>query len=142
MRDTSKKMEERYRKMLMSLTPRERVHMTSRMYDSARKLVIAGLLHEEPNLDAQQLKWRFFLRVYGSDFTLPERERIKKKILNEQRMQNEGVNILDDPSNQSRISDTPDRVPIVPARERDRDGHEPHRKSCIAPKGQSSSHGI
>jgi len=80
MRDTSKQTEERYREMLLSLTPLERLRMASRMYDSGRKLVIAGMQNEEHELDPSQLKWQLFLRMYGSDFTASEIMRIKPRV--------------------------------------------------------------
>ncbi len=46
MSDTSPKIEQLYNKMLLSKSPSERLRMTSRMYDSAKKLAISGLLRE------------------------------------------------------------------------------------------------
>ncbi len=82
MRDTPPEVEQRYRKMLMSRTPAERLKMASRMFDSARKLVIAGILREGNRLDASQLRAQLFLRMYGCDFTAAEREKIIEKIPN------------------------------------------------------------
>ena len=80
MNDTPVKIEQRYKEMLMSKTPLERLKMASRMYDSGRKLVIAGILKKKPQLDLSRLREELFLRMYGSDFTVAERERIIKKI--------------------------------------------------------------
>jgi hypothetical protein len=76
MSDTSKEIEQRYKEMLLSLTPLERLKMASRMYDSGRKLVIAGIQHCKHPLTASQLRGQVFLRMYGSDFTVEERKRI------------------------------------------------------------------
>ena len=82
MSDTSKQMEQRYKEMLLSRTPLERLKMASRMYDSGRKFVIAGLQHGKPTLTASQLRGQVFLRMYGGDFTVEERERIIRRIPN------------------------------------------------------------
>jgi hypothetical protein len=54
------------------------------MYDSGRKLVISGILKRKPRLDSSRLRALLFLRMYGSDFTTTEREKIIKKISNTQ----------------------------------------------------------
>ena len=84
MNDTQAKIEQRYKEMLMYKTPLERLKMASRMYDSARKLVIAGILKERQHSTPSQLRAQLFLRMYGNDFTAAERERIIKKIPNMQ----------------------------------------------------------
>jgi hypothetical protein len=56
--------------------------MASRMHDSAKKLAIAGILRERPNLDPSHLRGELFLRFYGNDFPAADRERIMKKIPN------------------------------------------------------------
>jgi len=82
MSDTSKEIEQRYKERLLSRTPLERLKMASRMYDSGRKLVIAGIQHGKHPLTASQLRGQVFLRMYGSDFTVEERERIIRRIPN------------------------------------------------------------
>jgi len=84
MDDTPAKIEQRYKEMLLSKSPLERLKMASRMYDSGRKLVIAGILKRRPRLDSSRLRAQLFLRMYGSDFTATDRERIIKKIPNMQ----------------------------------------------------------
>lgn len=84
MDDTLAKVEQRYREMLLSKSPAERLKMASKMYDSARKLVIAGILRERGHLDTPRLRAQLFLRMYGSDFSTTEKERIIAKIPNMQ----------------------------------------------------------
>jgi hypothetical protein len=84
MSDACKQIEERYKEMLLSRTPLERLRMASRMYDSGRKLVIAGIQDGKPSLTASQLRGQVFLRMYGSDFTVEERDRIVHQIPNMQ----------------------------------------------------------
>jgi len=82
MSDTSKQMEQRYKEMLLSRTPLERLKMASRMYDSGRKLVISGIQDGKPPLTASQLRGQVFLRMYGSEFTVEEKARILRRIPN------------------------------------------------------------
>ena len=84
MDETPAKIEQRYKEMLLSKPPLERLKMASRMYDSGRKLVMSGILKDRPHLDASRLRAQLFLRMYGNDFTAKERERIIKKIPNMQ----------------------------------------------------------
>jgi len=84
MDDTQATIEQRYKEMLLSRSPLERLKMASRMYDSGRKLVISGILKGRQHLDTPRLRAQLFLRMYGSDFTAADRERIIKKIPNMQ----------------------------------------------------------
>ncbi len=80
MSDTTTQIQQRYKEMLMSRTPTERLRMVSRMYDSGRKLVISGIQNGRQELNASQLRGQLFLRMYGSDFTAADRKRIINKI--------------------------------------------------------------
>ena len=82
MNDIQMGIEKRYNKMLLSRTPSERLRMTSRMYDSGRRLIISGLKKGGQQLNTRQLRGQVFVRMYGSDFTDADRERIIKKIPN------------------------------------------------------------
>ena len=82
MNDTSTKIKQLYNEMLLSKSPLERLRMASRMYDSAKKLAISGLLKGRQHLDPSRLRGELFLRIYGNDFSVTERERIMKKISN------------------------------------------------------------
>lgn len=84
MSDTPTQIQLRYKEMIMSLTPTERLRMVSRMYDSGRKLVIAGIQNERQHLNSSQLRGQLFLRMYGSDFTAAEVKRIINSIPNMQ----------------------------------------------------------
>lgn len=80
MSDTPTQIRQRYKEMLMSRTPLERLRMVSRMYDTGRKLVISGIQNGRQKLNASQLRGQIFLRMYGSDFTVADRKRIINKI--------------------------------------------------------------
>ena len=84
MDNTSAKIEQRYKEMILYRSPLERLKMASRMYDSGKKLVISGILKGVPHLDTSRVRAQLFLRMYGDDFTAAERERIIKKIPNMQ----------------------------------------------------------
>ncbi|MGR3303527.1 MAG: hypothetical protein ACUZ8I_13620 [Candidatus Scalindua sp.] len=78
--DTPAQIQQRYKEMLMSRTPTERLRMVSRMYDTGRKLVIAGIQNGRQHLNASQLRGHLFLRMYGNDFTAADRKKIINKI--------------------------------------------------------------
>jgi hypothetical protein len=82
MDDTPKNIKQRYNEMLMSKSPLERLTIASRMYDSAKKLAISGILRERQHLDTSRLRGELFLRIYGNDFLTTHREQIRKKISN------------------------------------------------------------
>ena len=84
MDNTSAKIEQRYKEMILHRSPLERLKMASRMYDSGKKLVISGILKGVPHLDTSRVRAQLFLRMYGDDFTATEKERIIKKIPNMQ----------------------------------------------------------
>jgi len=80
MNDTSRIIEKKFVTMIMSLTPTERLRMASRMFDSGRKLAIAGLLSRKLPLHPSQLRALLFLRMYGSDFSSTDTRRIIRSI--------------------------------------------------------------
>lgn len=78
MNDTSPEMQERFEEMLAALSGAERVHMACDMYDTAKRLVLAALLEENPQATPADLRKGLFLRFYGDDFSPEETERILK----------------------------------------------------------------
>ncbi len=80
MSDTPAQIQIRYKEMLMSLTPSERLRMVSRMYDSGRKLVISGIQNGRQQLSDSQLREQFFLHKNGNDFSTNEKKKIINKI--------------------------------------------------------------
>jgi len=82
MNDTPTEIKQLYNKMLLSKSPLERLRMTSRMYDSVKKLAISGILKEGRHLDPPRLRRELFLRIYGNDFQATDREQIMEKIPN------------------------------------------------------------
>jgi hypothetical protein len=51
------------------------------MFDSGRRLLMAGLREGHEELYGSRLKELLFLRMYGDDFTAADRERIVKHII-------------------------------------------------------------
>lgn len=80
MNDTSAKIKRLYNEMLLSKSPLERLRMASKMYDSVKKLATSGLLKEKQHFAPSGLRGELFLRIYGNDFTVTDRERIIEKI--------------------------------------------------------------
>jgi hypothetical protein len=83
MDDTPAEIKILYHKMLMSKTSAERLGMASRMFDSAKRLCLAGILKESQDLDQSQIRKALFLRIYGNDFSDTHKERIMKKIFSD-----------------------------------------------------------
>lgn len=82
MTDTSPDTAIRYRRMIMSLTPAERLTMASGMFDSARLLALAGIREAlGKNATEQQLRVELFLRFYGADYAPDQRQRIVSELL-------------------------------------------------------------
>lgn len=80
MNDTPEDIEIKYREMLFSRSPAERLRMASSMFDSARTLATAGILAEQPGVTPGELRAKLFLRFYGSDFPASECQRILSKL--------------------------------------------------------------
>lgn len=84
MNDTTPAIEKRMMRMMMSKTPTERLKMASSMFDTARTLMKAGILHEMGPLNNAQLRAQMFLRMYGDCFTQEQIARIMNSIPNMQ----------------------------------------------------------
>ena len=76
MNDTSPHLEAVHRRMLMSLSPGERMRMGCDMFDTARSIVLASLRETSD----EDLPARLFLRFYGNDFPPDQIERILARI--------------------------------------------------------------
>jgi len=80
MRDTSPAIEQRMARMIAERSPEERLRMASSMFESARELVRAALLREDPGLNEAQLRARTFVRFYGDCYTREQIAAIVKRI--------------------------------------------------------------
>ena len=69
-----------YRRMIMALSPGERVAMACGMFSEAMALVRAGIISEHGGREPADLRRRIFLRFYGSDFEPAELGKILKHL--------------------------------------------------------------
>lgn len=78
MTDTPASVADLYRHLLLARSGAERLRMTCDMFDTARRMVLAGL----PDGLAGEAERRaaLFLRTYGGDFDPPTRDRIVARI--------------------------------------------------------------
>ncbi len=76
MNDTSPEMQARYEEMLKTLSGEQRLRMACDMHETARRLVLASLLAENPDATPAELRKGLFVRFYGEDFGPAERARI------------------------------------------------------------------
>ena len=76
MTDTPPEVMQRYRAMLLARSPEERLKMGCSMSATARALVRASVLAQDPHASPAALRRALFLRFYGHEFDAVERERI------------------------------------------------------------------
>ena len=80
MSDTPAAVDERFRKLMMAMSPARRLAMACGMFATAKKLVRAGILEECGPKEPEQMLERLFLRFYGRDFEEPERKKILRSL--------------------------------------------------------------
>ena len=80
--DTSPVVAVKYREMIMSKTPTERLKMAGRMFDSGKKLVIAGINAKNSTLSESEIRAAIFTRMYQSDFSKTAFQKIISEIPN------------------------------------------------------------
>ena len=76
MTDTPPEVMQRYRAMVLARSPEERLKMGCSMSATARALVRASVLAQEPQASPAALRRALFLRFYGHEFDAAQRERI------------------------------------------------------------------
>ncbi|HEY7541593.1 MAG TPA: hypothetical protein VIF11_15720 [Methylomirabilota bacterium] len=74
--DTPPEVMQRYRAMLLGRSPAERLKMGCSMGATARILVRASVLAQDPHAPPAAVRRALFLRFYGHEFQAVERERI------------------------------------------------------------------
>jgi hypothetical protein len=74
MDDTSFEIAEKMREMIRAKTPVERYKMGCSMYETSRYLVTRYILENNPNISKVDFQKELFLKFYGNDFSLTERE--------------------------------------------------------------------
>ena len=78
--DTPKEIEELMIRLMAQKTPVERLRMASSMFDTGRRLMIAGLRKEYGPLTEAQLRAKIFMRLYREDFSDAELKKIIKHL--------------------------------------------------------------
>ena len=76
MKDTAPEMDARYRAMLMQRSGEERLMMGCAMRETARALVEASILEQDPKATPEAVRKGLFLRFYGHEFDADSREKI------------------------------------------------------------------
>lgn len=74
MKDTSKKVNKLYRRMLSEISGEKRIKMGFSMFGFAKRVSLASLKEEE--LSEKDIQKRIFKRIYGSDFGKRKLEQI------------------------------------------------------------------
>jgi len=69
MNDTNPAIEEMFRNMMMAKSGAERLRMGFGMYAMSRKMVIASILQDNPEISEKELKVSLFNRFYGTDLS-------------------------------------------------------------------------
>lgn len=82
MHDTPREIEDRLWAMYAERTPEERLRMVFSMFETAKALLRAGILHEQPDLSEAEIRRELFLRLHGNDFSPEERDKIGRYIMN------------------------------------------------------------
>ncbi|MGB5413192.1 MAG: hypothetical protein WBN01_00995 [Polyangiales bacterium] len=77
MTDTAPVIENRYRKMLMRLTPEQRLLQTCRMFATAKRLAESSIRATSAgSMDDETLRRELFLRFYGTEVRDPLRRMV------------------------------------------------------------------
>ncbi len=76
MNDTAPEIDERFRAMLLARTGEERLIMGCAMRETARALVEASLLQQDPHASVATIRKGLFLRFYGHEFDAKTRANI------------------------------------------------------------------
>ena len=73
MNDTPSEIQDRYREMIMTRSPSERLTMASHMFAAAKALVVAGIRDGHPDARPEEVEQLVFSRFYGGDFSENQR---------------------------------------------------------------------
>lgn len=80
MTDTPPEVMARYRAMLLARSSEDRLKMGCSMDATARALVRASVLAQDPHASPAALRRALFLRFYGGEFEAAEQERILARL--------------------------------------------------------------
>ncbi len=77
MNDTTPEIQDKYQRMIMALSPSDRIAMACSMFSTARSLMVAGMRDKVPE---DEVRWRLLLRLYGNDLSESSLQRIKTSL--------------------------------------------------------------
>lgn len=69
MRDTSPQVEAQLRALYQAKSPGDRLRMATVMFGTAKRLSLAGLKHENADLEGRALRVALLQRLYGDDLS-------------------------------------------------------------------------
>ena len=76
MNDTPGAIEDKFREMIMTCSPADRIAMACRMFSTARSLTAAGIRQTFTDLGADEIEQRIFLRFYSHEYGETELQEI------------------------------------------------------------------
>ena len=76
MNDTSPDAARKYRELLLRRSGEDRLRMGCSMHATARALVVAGVIAQDPAASAAKVRREIFTRFYADDFDAATREHI------------------------------------------------------------------
>ena len=80
MKDTRLEIEQKYRELLLARSGEERLRIGCSMHATAQALVRASVLARDPLASPPELRSALFLRFYGQEFGVADRERIMARL--------------------------------------------------------------
>lgn len=80
MNDTNPAIEEMFRNMMMAKSAEERLRMGFEMYAMSRKIVIASILKDNPEISEKEMKISLFNRFYGNDLPPDTKQKFIERI--------------------------------------------------------------
>lgn len=80
MSDTPRDVQVRFRQMLLTRGPAERLRMCTGMFGAAKALALAGIRGRVGPIPDRRLRGQLFLLFYGSGFTEAERRAILQRV--------------------------------------------------------------
>jgi hypothetical protein len=75
MNDTTPEIAALYRNLIMNKSGEERLLMGCSMYDAARQIVRSAIYNDRPGITEKEIKKEIFLRFYGREFSMADREK-------------------------------------------------------------------
>ena len=78
MNDTSEFIQKKYETRLMQLKAVKRLYMGCSMFDTSKQIVKSSIINNDHKISLSDVKKAIFLRFYGQDINLDQRQKILK----------------------------------------------------------------